>query len=39
MVNGYRLDPDGKVADECFAIVYAHEACTRPRTGVQRASG
>lgn len=23
MVQGYRLDPDGKVAGECFAVVYA----------------
>jgi len=23
MVQGYSLDPDAKVADECFAIVYA----------------
>ncbi len=23
MVQGYRLDPDGKVADEHYAIVYA----------------
>jgi len=23
MVQGYRLDPDGRVADEHFAIVYA----------------
>lgn len=23
MVQGYRLDPDGKVADERFALVYA----------------
>jgi len=23
MVQGYRLDPDGKVADERFAVVYA----------------
>lgn len=23
MVRGYRLDPEGKVADECFAVVYA----------------
>ena len=23
MVQGYRLDPDGRVADERFAVVYA----------------
>jgi len=23
VVQGYRLDPDGKVADELFAVVYA----------------
>ena len=23
MVQGYRLDPDGHVAGECFAVVYA----------------
>ena len=23
MVQGYRLDPDGKVADEHYAVVYA----------------
>jgi len=23
MVQGYRLDPDAKVADECYAVVYS----------------